>query len=93
MEIRTILVGVDFSAPSEVALEAAIAWAREFGARLRLLHGYELPRPGVAEWWVYPGCDGGRVVADVVRMDKGHTEGLEENVTEQIIQLMMSIGH
>jgi hypothetical protein len=51
-----------------------------------------LPRPGVAEWWVYPGCDGGRVVADIVRMDKGHTEGIEENVVEQIVQLMMSVG-
>jgi hypothetical protein len=51
-----------------------------------------LPRPGVAEWYVYPGCDNGRVVADVIRIDKGHTEGLEENVTEQIIQLMMSVG-
>jgi hypothetical protein len=51
-----------------------------------------LPRPGVAEWYLYPGCDDGRIVADVVRIDKGHTEGLEENVTEQIVQLMMSVG-
>jgi hypothetical protein len=51
-----------------------------------------LPRPGVAEWYVYPGCDGGRVVADLIRIDKGHTEGLEENAVEQIVQLMMSIG-
>lgn len=48
-----------------------------------------LPRPGITQWWVYPGCEGGRVVADLVRLDKGHTEGLEENVTEQIVQLMM----
>jgi hypothetical protein len=32
----------------------------------------------------------GRVVADVVRLDKGHTEGLEPNVTEEIIKLMLS---
>lgn len=51
-----------------------------------------LPRPGVAEWTVYSGCDNGRIVADVIRMDKGHTEGLEENVTEQIVQLMLSVG-
>ena len=51
-----------------------------------------LPRPGVTEWYVYPGCDDGRIVADVVRIDKGHTEGLEENVTERIIQLMLSAG-
>ena len=39
-------------------------------------------RPGVASEYVYPGCKGGRVVADVERMDKGHTEGLEPKVTE-----------
>jgi hypothetical protein len=51
-----------------------------------------LPRPGVTEWQLYPGCDGGRVVADLIRIDKGHTEGLEENVVEQIVQLMMAAG-
>ena len=34
-------------------------------------------RPGVAEEYLYPGCRDGRVVADFVRLDKGHTEGLE----------------
>ena len=45
-------------------------------------------RPGTAEVFVYPGCEGGRLVADVVRQDKGHTEGLEPNVTQKLIQLM-----
>lgn len=49
-----------------------------------------LPRPGSAEVFVYPGCDGGRVVADVVRIDKGHTEGLEPLVTEALVALMVS---
>jgi pimeloyl-ACP methyl ester carboxylesterase len=49
-----------------------------------------LPRPGTAEVFVYPGCDGGRVVADVVRIDKGHTEGLEPAVTEALVELMVS---
>jgi hypothetical protein len=31
-------------------------------------------------------------VADLIRIDKGHTEGLEENVVEQIVQLMMAAG-
>jgi hypothetical protein len=30
------------------------------------------------------------VVADVVREGKGHTEGLEPNVTEELIRLMLS---
>ncbi|MEO8025451.1 MAG: alpha/beta hydrolase [Bryobacteraceae bacterium] len=49
-----------------------------------------LPRPGTAEVFEYPNCKGGRVVADVVRLSKGHTEGLEPHVAEQIIQLMLS---
>jgi poly(3-hydroxybutyrate) depolymerase len=49
-----------------------------------------LPRPGTAEVFVYPGCDDGRVVADVVRIDKGHTEGLEPAVTEALVSLMVS---
>jgi hypothetical protein len=46
-------------------------------------------RPGTAQVFVYPGCDGGRVVADVLRLDKGHTEGLEPRVTEALIQMMV----
>ena len=49
-----------------------------------------LPRPGTAEVFEYPHCKGGRLVADVVRVGKGHTEGLEPNVTEQLIKLMLS---
>jgi hypothetical protein len=50
------------------------------------------PRPGTAQMFVYPSCADGRVVADVVRMDKGHTEGLEPKVTEEIVKLMLSAG-
>ncbi|MEO8541028.1 MAG: hypothetical protein ABI577_14905 [bacterium] len=48
-----------------------------------------LPRPGRAEVFVYPGGRDGRVVADVVRIDKGHTEGLEPKVTEALIKMMV----
>ena len=48
------------------------------------------PRPGTAKLWVYEGCRDGRVVADVMRMDKGHTEGLEPKVTEEIVKLITS---
>ena len=47
-------------------------------------------RPGRAEVFVYPRCKGGRLVADVVRLDKGHTEGLEPNVTRRLVQLMLA---
>lgn len=45
-------------------------------------------RPGTAQVYVYPNCDGGKVVADVLRLDKGHTEGLEPRVTEALIRMM-----
>jgi hypothetical protein len=47
-------------------------------------------RPGTAEVYEFPKCKGGRVVADVLRMDKGHTEGLEPKVTEALIKMMAS---
>jgi len=49
-----------------------------------------LPRPGTAEVFVYTNCANGRVVADVVRIDKGHTEGLEPLVTNALVELMRS---
>ena len=48
------------------------------------------PAPGTAEVYEFPNCDDGRVVADVIRLDKGHTEGLEPLVTERLVQLMQS---
>lgn len=47
-----------------------------------------LPRGGVSQIFEYPDCDGGRVVADVVRIDKGHTEGLEPRIVEAIVAMM-----
>ena len=49
-----------------------------------------LPRPGTAEVYVYPGGRDGRVIADVVRLDKGHTEGLEPNVTRKLVELLVA---
>jgi len=47
-------------------------------------------RPGTAKTFVYPRCRNGRLVADVERMDKGHTEGLEPHVTEAIVKMMVA---
>lgn len=49
-----------------------------------------LPGPGKAQVSIYADCKDGRVVADVVRLEKGHTEGLEPKVTEELIKLMLS---
>jgi hypothetical protein len=48
------------------------------------------PRPGKADIFAFRNCKDGRIVADVVRLDKGHTEGLEPKVTEEIVKLMLS---
>jgi hypothetical protein len=49
-----------------------------------------LPRPGTAEVHVYPNARGGWLVADVVRLDKGHTEGLEPRITEALIKMIVA---
>jgi hypothetical protein len=49
-----------------------------------------LPAPGKAQVYTYANCENGRVVADIVRIDKGHTEGLEPKVTEELVKLMVS---
>jgi pimeloyl-ACP methyl ester carboxylesterase len=49
-----------------------------------------LPRPGKAQVFVYQKCRDDRVVADVVRLDKGHTEGLEPRITEELVRLIVS---
>jgi hypothetical protein len=49
-----------------------------------------LPAPGKAQIYLYHDCRDGRVVADVVRFDKGHTEGLEPAVTEALVKLMLA---
>jgi poly(3-hydroxybutyrate) depolymerase len=46
-------------------------------------------RPGTAQVFVFEGCKDNRVVADVIRMEKGHTEGLEPQVTQKILDMMM----
>ena len=60
-----------------------------FEGRYKQSWGRE-PRPGTARVWTYPGARDGRVIADVVRLDKGHTEGLEPKVTRRILELVVS---
>ena len=50
------------------------------------------PGPGRAAFYLYPGCDDGRIVADVIRMGKGHTEGFEPRVTQAILELLLAAG-
>jgi hypothetical protein len=48
------------------------------------------PKSGRALVYVFPSCKDGRVVADIVKLQKGHTEGYEPNVTDKIIALAVS---
>jgi pimeloyl-ACP methyl ester carboxylesterase len=48
------------------------------------------PKSGRAKVYVFPNCKDNRVVADVVKIAKGHTEGYEPNVTDKIIELAVS---
>jgi nucleotide-binding universal stress UspA family protein len=42
MEIRTILVAVDFSEHAEAAVDVACDFAEQFGAELHIVHAFEL---------------------------------------------------
>jgi pimeloyl-ACP methyl ester carboxylesterase len=48
------------------------------------------PKSGRAQVYVFPHCKDGRLVADVVKKQKGHTEGYEPNITDKIIELAVS---
>jgi hypothetical protein len=76
--------------PDVVDNRAGYVWDSR-SPRTRSTQSGRKPRPGRAEVFEYPECNGGHVVADVIRLDKGHTEGLEPNVTERIVQLMLSV--
>jgi nucleotide-binding universal stress UspA family protein len=47
--IKTLLVPVDSGAPSEAALAYAVDLAEGLGARIYLVHGYELPIIGLPD--------------------------------------------
>jgi hypothetical protein len=40
--------------------------------------------------YVFPNARGARVIADVVRLDKGHTEGYEPKITEELIKMVVA---
>lgn len=46
---------------------------------------------GKALSFVFPDCKDERIIAaDVVRLEKGHTEGLDPSVTEHFVKLIVS---
>ena len=50
--IQTIVAAVDFSPLTEGVVDAAVTLARRFGAKLRLVHAYDVPIPLVSPYEV-----------------------------------------
>jgi nucleotide-binding universal stress UspA family protein len=50
--LKTILAAVDFSEPSQQALDAAVSMAAAFDATLHVVHVFELPIPAVSPYEV-----------------------------------------
>jgi len=71
--------------PDIVDTEPGQIYDSRWGENSTLSWG-RMPRPGTAKVWIYPNARDGRVIADVVRVDKGHTEGLEPNITRWLAQ-------
>lgn len=75
--------------PDVVDTEPGQVWDQRRDGNSSKSWGFK-PGPGTAQVWTYPDAKGGRVIADIVRLNKGHTEGLEPRVTEEIINLIVS---
>jgi nucleotide-binding universal stress UspA family protein len=71
MDVKTLLVPVDFSETSEAALKYAVSLAQRLGARLVVMHAYELP--------VYGFPDGALVASTEIatRVMSGAQAGLD----------------
>ncbi|MDO8907807.1 MAG: alpha/beta hydrolase [Pseudohongiella sp.] len=70
-------------------VDTQAGWLYDTGRSGYAVWGREA-RPGTSDVYEYANCAENRVVADVVRLDKGHTEGLEPLVTQRILELMVS---
>ena len=78
------------SKPEEI-VDTKAGYVYDTHVRIRpILPGGFRRGPGKAQVYRYAGCKDGIVVADVVRLEKGHTEGLEPKVTEELVKLMLS---
>jgi hypothetical protein len=86
---RQLGCGAQTRRPDVIDTKAGYVWSSRSPRTHQSPFGGRQPRPGRARVYVYPQCSDGHVVADVIRLDKGHTEGLEPNVTEEIIKLML----
>ena len=62
--IKTILVATDFSVAAETALDNALALAAQLGAKVYLVHAYELPIVGFPDGTLIASAEvAGRIIA------------------------------
>jgi nucleotide-binding universal stress UspA family protein len=74
MKIETILVPTDFSEQAENALATAIEFAKAFGARIELLHVYDIPDYSSVYEVAFPDkVTAGIKAAAKRRLDEWHT--------------------
>ena len=76
-DIKEILVPVDFTPTSEHALDYAIEFAKKLGARITLLHAYELPIYGFPDGALVASAEvAGRILASA---QQGLSATVEKN--------------
>jgi hypothetical protein len=75
--------------PDVVDEDAGKIWDSLREGRSNAAWGLEA-RPGTAQVYVYPDARDGRVIADIVRLDKGHTEGLEPRIMDTILGMIVA---
>ena len=49
-----------------------------------------LPRPATAQVYLYLNARDARLIADIVRLNKGHTEGLEPKIIEELVKMIVA---
>jgi universal stress protein A len=76
--IRSVLVGVDFSAASRQALERGMAWAGQLGVPLAALHVLQPPAPMLPE-------------AQIALPDPTWLQSMEQQAREQLADWVKSI--
>ncbi len=87
---KTLLVPVDFSDTSEVALDYAFGLAHSLGARLVVMHAYELPIYGFPDGALVASAD---VAARVMQGAQVGLEGITARYRDRDVRLDTVLRH
>ncbi len=78
---KTILVAVDFSDSSEAALEYAVGFAKSLGARVVVVHCYELPVYGFPDGALVASVD---VATRIMNAAQAGLEGMVKRYSDEV---------